>query len=348
MRVLQLVSRDDVGGVRVLTELIGKGLEDKGVTVQTLALIGGTGFGRIGHTLHVLGRLATGRYDAVLAYQAAASVAAGTVGAFVGVPHRLSHLTAIPSAIRPHWRLLDRLIGAAGGYTTIVANSTATAKAFADYTSPYRERLCLIPHGVAPLPGANSIDWRRRLGIEPEHKLLVASGRLTAQKDFATAVRALADLPNAELAIAGDGEQRAMLLALADESDVGSRLHLVGSLPREELGAFLSAGDCYLFPSVWETFGLAGVEAQMLGLPVVASDLPVLREVLQPTQLLGFHAPGNASSLATAVREMTAVPVDTQVRLATTQAAMAQHSVATMVRRYLELLVPAGEAVLQN
>ncbi|MEO6013982.1 MAG: glycosyltransferase family 4 protein [Devosia sp.] len=338
MRVLQLVSRDDVGGVRVLTDMIGGGLSSASVTVDTLSLIGNTGLGRIGHLSRVIGRIATGRYDAILAYHAAASVVAGSIGSLVGVPHRLSHLTAIPSAIRPHWRWADRLLGAAGGYTAIIANSTPTVTAFSAYPAAYRKRISLLPHGVPQLPTGPAVDWRQRLGITNGRTLLVASGRLAAQKDFATAVRALPMLPDADLAIAGDGEQRAMLLTLATELDVTDRVHLVGSLPHANLGSFLSAGDCYLFPSVWETFGLAGVEAQMLGLPIVASDLPVLVEVLGPAGLVRHHPVGDAAALAAAVRETVAMPADAATRANTGRKAEEQHSVAKMLQGYRALL----------
>ena len=341
MRVLQLISRDEVGGVRVLADMIGDGLRAEGFAVDTLALIGGAGAGRIAHLARVLGRIATGRYDAILAYHAAASVTAGVVGSLVGVPQRLSHLTAIPGAIRPHWRLADRLLGTIGGYTAIIANSTPTAEAFAAYPAAYCATLRLIPHGVAPLPSSASVDWRTRLGIPASHPLLVASGRLAAQKDFATAIRALPLLPETHLAIAGDGEQRARLLALAADLSVTNRLHLVGSLPRTELGGFLAAGDCYLFPSVWETFGLAGVEAQMLGLPIVASNLPVIAEVLAAAGLVRTHPVGDPTALAAAVRDTLATPADAATCAATAQAAMARHSVTKMIQSYLTLLAPA-------
>jgi glycosyltransferase involved in cell wall biosynthesis len=341
LRVLQLVSRDDVGGVRLLTDVIGDGLRAEGVTVETLALIGGSRIGKLGHLARVLSRVVTGRYDAIFAYHAAASVVAGIVGPLAGVPLRLSHLTAIPSAIRPHWRWADRALGVAGGYQAIIANSAPTQAAFAGHPAAYRDRIRLIPHGVPPLPVGQALDWRQRLGVRPGRAVLVASGRLAAQKDFATAIRALPLLPDAELAIAGDGEQRAMLSALAAELGVTDRLHLVGSLPRNELPSFLAAGDCYLFPSVWETFGLAGAEAQMLGLPIVATDLPVLAEVLWPAGLVRFHPVGDATALAAAVLDTLKVPPNAATRAATARAAAAQHSVAKMIQSYMALLAPA-------
>jgi len=51
-------------------------------------------------------------------------------------------------------------------------------------------------------------------------------------------------------------------------------------MPPERIGDFLAALDVFVFPSQAETFGLAAVEAAAAGVPVVANDLPVLREVL--------------------------------------------------------------------
>ena len=62
---------------------------------------------------------------------------------------------------------------------------------------------------------------------------------------------------------------------------IADRLHLVGEVPPpERIFEFLAAGDLYLFPSRTETFGLAATEAAIAGLPVVANDIAVLREVL--------------------------------------------------------------------
>ena len=343
MRVLQLVTRDDVGGVRVLSEVIGDGLRREGMAVETLALVGGSGVARIGHLVRVLKQVATGRHDAIFAYHPAASVVMGTLGRLMGVPRRLSHLTAVPEAMRPHWRLLDGLLGSTGGYTDIIANSTPTAQAFGTYSDAYRQRMRLIPHGVAPLPNGSDVDWRDRLKVDQHRRLLIASGRLAAQKDFATAVRALALLPEAELAIAGDGEQRAMLTSLARELGVANRLHLIGSLARADLGGLLRAGDCYLFPSVWETFGLAGVEAQMAGLPVVASDLPVLVEVLGRSPLVRFHPVGDAQALAEAVSKTLAELPDAAARTKQVHDTQALHGVDQMIVRYLSVLAPRPE-----
>src|SRR6185295_20147568 len=78
----------------------------------------------------------------------------------------------------------------------------------------------------------------------------------------------------------GDGPERPDYTALAAELGVSDRLHLLGDVTRADIADLLAAADLFVFPSAWETFGLAAVEAAFAGVPIVAADLPVLREVL--------------------------------------------------------------------
>lgn len=333
-RVLQLVTRDEPGGVRVLTHMVAEGLAARGHVVTTLALRG-----EDGSILPVVTEIARGRYHAILSYQVAASLIGHAAGWLARVPVRAANLTAIPSAMRPVWRWLDRCWGMCGLHSVVVANSAATLSAVARYPQRYRERLRLIPHGVLPLPAPGATAWRHALGLPADAPLLVSSGRLVEQKDHATAVAALADLPGAHLAIAGDGLLRTALLAQAMALGLENRLHLMGDLQRDELASLLAAADVYVFPSIWESFGLAVVEAAMLGLPVAATDLAVLREVLAPAGgLARFHEPGDAVALAAAVRTILADYPAADVRAATAAAVTQVYAVDTMIDAYCRLL----------
>jgi glycosyltransferase involved in cell wall biosynthesis len=111
-------------------------------------------------------------------------------------------------------------------------------------------------------------------------RIIVSSGRLTRDKNQIGIVEAVALMPEAHLAIAGVGPDFEMLRALAAERGIADRVHLVGELDADGVLAFLAAGDVYAFASRHETFGLAAVEAAVAGLPVVANNIAVLREVL--------------------------------------------------------------------
>ena len=62
---------------------------------------------------------------------------------------------------------------------------------------------------------------------------------------------------------------------------VDDRLHMLGALSANDIADLYAAADVFVFPSIWETFGLAAVEAGMAGMPMVVADLPVLHEVLR-------------------------------------------------------------------
>ncbi|HTM76376.1 MAG TPA: glycosyltransferase, partial [Devosia sp.] len=105
--------------------------------------------------------------------------------------------------------------------------------------------------------------------------------------------------------------------------------------------SLLAAGDVYIFPSIWETFGLAVVEAGMSGLPIVAADLPVLREVLQPAVEGGmtqFHPPKDVAALASAIAAVLADYPDAARRMASAAAMSERHGVAPMLDAYERLL----------
>lgn len=332
-RVLQLVTRDEPGGVQVLTRAVGAGLAARGYQVDTLALCAAP--------MHVVRVLIGGCYDAVLSYQVAAGLAGSLLASIARVPIRAVHLTAVPSAMRQVWRVLDRLWGIVGLHTAIVANCAATATTVSDYPARYRRRVTLIRHGVPQLPPPDRVDWRARLGLPAGARLLAASGRLVAQKDHATAVAAIVALPDVHLAIAGDGPLRQALLQQAQAAGISGRLHLLGNCDAGALASLLACSDVYMFPSVWESFGLAGVEAAMLGLPIVAADLAVLREVLAVPARLGmlhFHAPGDAADCAAKLAALLARKPCPHLRRISAAQTVAEHSVEAMIKAYCRLL----------
>ena len=70
------------------------------------------------------------------------------------------------------------------------------------------------------------------------------------------------------------------LKSIARSSGVAARVHFTGDMKPSRVGLFLAGLDVFVFPTLAESFGLAAVEAAQAGIPVVANDLPVLREVL--------------------------------------------------------------------
>lgn len=105
--------------------------------------------------------------------------------------------------------------------------------------------------------------------------LLFALGRHVYYKGFEFLIRALASLPDAVLALGGQGPITGELQRVAREAGVADRVRFVGRIPDEELPAWYHACDVFCLPSVEraEAFGIVQVEAMACGKPVVCCQL---------------------------------------------------------------------------
>ncbi len=342
-RVLQIVNSREPGGVLTLATLVEEGLRARGFAVETRVFSddpAAGGAAKLQGLAAIAGDMLRGRYEAVMAYQAFACCLAGSVGRLAGIRHRVAHQTAMPDEVRPRWRRLDRLVGSLGGYTTNVANTAATEAAFAGYPATYRARMSRLPHGLVPLEASRGREaTRRAFGLPAGVPLALAPGRQTDQKNQRVLLRALPDAPGLHLAVAGDGPLRAPLAAEARRLGVADRYHPLGDVPRSEMGNLLQAADAVLFPSVWETFGLAAVEAAMLGRPIVAADLPVLREVLcaEGQGPDAFLPPRDVAGWAAAMRRIASGEIGGE-RPAHREAMRRAHGLQAMIDRYEALL----------
>ena len=152
--------------------------------------------------------------------------------------------------------------------------------------------------GVRPAVILNGIDTERFspgdgararefLGL-PEKAIIVGTaGRLTPVKNHRMALQAFAKLP-AEfdgrplvMAIAGDGEERESLAALAETHNLRGRVHLLGHC--DDMARFYNALDVYFLSSSREGLPLGLLEAQSCGLRAVATDVGGCREALCST-----------------------------------------------------------------
>jgi glycosyltransferase involved in cell wall biosynthesis len=116
---------------------------------------------------------------------------------------------------------------------------------------------------------------------------LLAVGRLTPQKGFDRLLDWMERLPGFQLDVLGEGEDGQLLRARA------ARLPVYFHGRVADVRPWLAQADVLVMPSRWEGFGLAAVEAMAAGLPVVASDVPGLREVVAGAGLLVHPADGD-------------------------------------------------------
>lgn len=174
----------------------------------------------------------------------------------------------------------------------VLAKTASYARASRVLSRLDPDRLRVVPNGVDP--AAFPLSTGPRAGV-------LCVGRLVPYKGVATLVRAAA-LGGFPVTVAGDGPERARLEALARE--LGAPVRFLGYVPEERLPALYGAAAVTALPSAnaQEAFGICLVESMATGTPVVASDLPGVREV---ATLGGRLArPNDPASLAKAIRQV--------------------------------------------
>jgi starch synthase len=171
----------------------------------------------------------------------------------------------------------------------IAVSAGMRADVLATYPSVDPDRVVVIHNGIdtdawRPVPDTGTLA---RLGIDPRRPSVVFVGRVTRQKgvDHALAAAQFID-PEAQVVLCAGApdtpqigaEMRALAAAVAAER--GGVIWVEEMLPREELAEVLTAADVFLCPSVYEPFGLTNLEAMACELPVVATAVGGIPEIV--------------------------------------------------------------------
>lgn len=172
--------------------------------------------------------------------------------------------------------------------------------------------------------------------------LFLAVGRLVPQKDYATLLRAFAEVRPSrplQLLILGEGELRSELQSLARSLGVAEDVGLPGFV--ENPYAFMRRSAALVLSSQWEALPTVLIEAMACGCPVVATDCPYGPwEILEGGRYGPLVPPGDAAALAAAMRQIVEQPTDRAALLARA----ACFSVERAVDRYLDLIAEGADS----
>ena len=191
-----------------------------------------------------------------------------------------------------------------------------------------RSRIQVVPRGRDPeLLGRRTperrADARAGLGVGPEAVVVLAAARHEPQKGLDTLIAAVPHVleraPAARFLIAGrDGTQTAALRALAGRLGVEEAVRFLGARP--DIPELLCAADVFAFPSRWEGMPGAILEAMALETPIVASDVPPVREAVTHGETAWLVPVGQPEPLARGIVDTLEDPAAAAARAARAQA----------------------------
>lgn len=228
--------------------------------------------------------------DAIISYTHYANVMSGFFGRVSLVPRVISSHRNPTYSYPKACRVADKLIGTLGFYSTAICVSNTVHDSFEGYPERYKKRLRIIRNGI----DLKSFSQANRAAGDfseprPDRKFrYITVGRLHHQKNHKILIDAMSEVENEdiELWIIGDGELREMLAGYAEECGVSDRVRFLGEVPPSNMKSLLGEADAFLFPSKYEAFGFAVVEAMAGGLPVICSDIPAMHEVVSDAGIL--------------------------------------------------------------
>jgi glycosyltransferase involved in cell wall biosynthesis len=241
-------------------------------------------------------------------------------------------------------RVLPRMVRATyPSAEAIVAVSEGVARALSEVVRLPAERITVIHN---PTIGPDVADrcaapvahpW-----FEPETApVIVAVGRLTEQKDFATLLGAFALLRarrDARLLILGEGEERPALTALATQLGIAGDVAMPGFVP--DPYPYLARAALFVLSSAWEGLPNSLIEALAAGCPVASTDCPSgPREILAGGRYGALVPVRDPRALAAAMLAALVAPVDRS----SLRARAADFSVDRIAEQYLEVLEPSGD-----
>jgi glycosyltransferase involved in cell wall biosynthesis len=163
--------------------------------------------------------------------------------------------------------------------------------------------------GRAATAGRSPTEVKRSLGLAPGTSLVVTLARLAPQKALDVMLFALAGIDDpVHLVVIGEGPLKAELEGSARRLLIDDRVHLLGW--RNDAADFLGAADVFCLSSIWEGVPLAAQEAILAGVPVVATDVGGMRELITDKMSGRLVPSGDPDALGDAI---TAVLADREL-----------------------------------
>jgi len=184
-----------------------------------------------------------------------------------------------------------------------------------DHFNLPHDKVDVIPNAINPKEYRTSSDRgavRQRYGVGWGEKLILCVGRLVPQKGVEYFIRAIPTIakrfPKAKYIIVGDGWSRDILESEAHSSGHFDKIQFTGFAPDKEVIDLMTSADVLVVPSIYEPFGIVALEGMATGVPVVASNVGGLAEVLDHDRTGIFVYPRSPESIAWGIGKVLSDP----------------------------------------
>jgi len=177
------------------------------------------------------------------------------------------------------------------------------------------EKVEIIPNAIESNKYHGSVDRgavRARYGVQSGEKLVLCVGRLVPQKGIEYLIQAVPGVawrfPEAKFVMVGEGWYRDHLQYLAGTTGQAWRIIFTGFIPDHELIALTLSADVLVIPSIYEPFGIVALEGMAAGVPVVASQIGGLAEIIEHDKTGVLVYPRNPDSIAWGINHVLSNP----------------------------------------
>ncbi len=310
MKILQLITTLNPGGAENHLLMLCRGLKARDHEVEVAYLLPGYNhlvreFERSGIPVHALNMhsrydwsvvrrtaalLSRGQYDVVHTHLIRADYVGAAARLWARLPGRL-----VSSKHNDDWfyktipvALLERQTSRC--FQRTIAISKAVKEFFCRrHLVSDPEQMKVIHYGLdlagydQRLSTSSRQAVREVFGLKPTECVFISAGRLEEQKGHRYLIDAFAQIhshfPQARLWIVGEGSLRLQLTRQIQQHGIADRVSLLGW--RSDLPQLLNAADVFVFPSLWEGFGLVLLEAMAARLPVIASRISAIPEIVE-------------------------------------------------------------------
>jgi N-acetyl-alpha-D-glucosaminyl L-malate synthase BshA len=157
-----------------------------------------------------------------------------------------------------------------------------------DMQKIYNREILVIPNGIdiekfTVLPDKEKI--RKELGVSNSDRVIIFIGNLRPIKGVEFLVRAMniirQEEPNVRLILVGEGSQVDYLRNMVEELHLERCVVFTGEVSNEIVPSYLAASDIFVLPSLSEGFSIASLEAMACGLPIIATEVGVLPDIIE-------------------------------------------------------------------